>query len=52
MKMGVGIVIRDAEGRVVVAKMKTVPYIVDPNAAESMAAWCAVKFGRERGANR
>jgi len=52
LKMGVGIVIRDAEGRLVAAKTKTVPYIVDPTAAETMAAWFAVEFGRELGAAR
>ncbi|XP_062155310.1 uncharacterized protein LOC133863384 [Alnus glutinosa] len=50
--MGVGIVIRDEGGRFVAAKMKVVPYIVDPNAAGTIAAWSAVQFGREMGANR
>jgi hypothetical protein len=52
MTMEVGIVIRDEGGRFVAAKMEVVPYIVDPNAAETIAAWSAVQFGREMGANR
>lgn len=52
LKMGVGVVIRDAEGGVVAAKVTTVPYIVEPKAAKTMAAWRAVEFGREMGASR
>lgn len=52
MMMGVGVVIRDAAGCVVAAKATTVPYIVEPMAAETMAAWCAVEFGRASGAGQ
>jgi len=52
MKMGVGIVILGAASRVVATKATTVPYIVEPIAAETMAAWRTVEFGREMGVGR
>jgi len=52
MKMGIGVVIQDVAGGVVAAKATTVPYIVEPAAIETMAVWCAVEFGRTRGAVR
>jgi hypothetical protein len=52
MKMGVGIVILGATSRVVATKATTIPYIVEPTAAETMAVWRTVEFGREMGTGR
>lgn len=52
MKMGVGIVIRNAEGRVVAARAQQIPYIVDPLLAEAIAAWHAIYFGKNVGASK
>lgn len=37
--MGAGVVVRDADGIVVAALAKTIPFIVDPIVVESVAAW-------------
>jgi hypothetical protein len=47
LKIGIGIVIRDFDGSVVVARAKFLPYIIDPPTAEAVAAWYAVSLGRE-----
>jgi hypothetical protein len=49
MKMGVGIVNRNAAGRVVAARAHQIPFIVDPLLAKAIAAWHAISFGREVG---
>jgi ribonuclease HI len=48
-KMGVGVVIRDAGGRIIAAWAKQIPFIVDPLLAETIAAWYAISFGKEMG---
>lgn len=48
-RMGVGVVIRDATGRVLAARTKVILYITDPAAAEALAAWDAVVLAREMG---
>jgi ribonuclease HI len=50
--MGVGIVIRDDEGQVLVAKAFIIPYVVDLAIAEATATWHAICFGREVGGSR
>jgi predicted TIM-barrel fold metal-dependent hydrolase len=47
--MGVGVVIRDDKGDVVVALSKIVPYIVDPLTAETVAVWHAARLACEMG---
>jgi ribonuclease HI len=51
-KMGVGIVIRDAGGRIIAARAKQIPFIVDPLLAETIAAWHAISFGKEMGGDK
>jgi hypothetical protein len=41
--MGVGVVIRDDKGDVVIALSKIVPYIMDPLIAETVAVWHAAE---------
>lgn len=48
-RMGIGAVIRDGNRTVVAARVSFLPYIDDPSAAEALAAWYAVKLGREMG---
>jgi hypothetical protein len=43
--MGVGVVIRDGNGRVLAAKAKAYPYIADPATGEALGAWNAVLLG-------
>jgi hypothetical protein len=45
--MGVGVVIRDADGAFVAALSKLVPYISDPLTAETVAVWHAAQLGCE-----
>lgn len=52
MNMGVGIVIRDAEGGIVAARAHQIPFIVDPLMAKAIAAWHAITFGREVGISK
>jgi ribonuclease HI len=47
--MGMGIVIRNDVGNVVAAKAKYLPYLINPQTAEAMAAWYAFQFGRDMG---
>jgi hypothetical protein len=47
LKMGIGILIMDAGGRVVATRTTFIPYIVDPTTAEAVAAWYSVSLGRE-----
>jgi hypothetical protein len=47
LKMGVGVVIWDDMGSVVVAQSKVIPYTNDPTSTEALAAWHAVLLGRE-----
>jgi hypothetical protein len=47
--MGVGIIARDSNGRVVAAMCSFLPYIKDPSVAEAIGAKRAVEFGKERG---
>jgi len=49
MRMGVGIITKDAMGQVLAAKAKLITYIVDPTGSEATAAWHAICFGREVG---
>jgi ribonuclease HI len=51
-KMGVGVVIRDAGGRIIAARAKQIPFIVDPLLAETVAAWHAISFGKEMGGDK
>ncbi|XP_062167009.1 uncharacterized protein LOC133873305 [Alnus glutinosa] len=48
-RMGIRAVIRDGNGAVVAARMSFLPYNDDPSAVEALAAWHAVKLGREMG---
>lgn len=47
--MGVGIVVRDSDGRVVAAIATVIQFIFDPPPAEAMAAWRAVLLCRKLG---
>lgn len=47
--MGVGIIARDHEGRVLKSKCMQRPRITDPAVAEAFAAWAAVDFGIQMG---
>jgi ribonuclease HI len=50
--MGVGVVIRDATGRVLAARTKVTPHITEPASAEALAVWEAVVLAREVGGSR
>jgi ribonuclease HI len=47
--MGVGLVVRNVFGEVVVALAATIPCIYDPTMAEAMGAWRATSFNCEKG---
>jgi ribonuclease HI len=51
-KMGVGVIIRDAEGLVVASLCSTVPSITDPPTAEAIAAWKAAELCHALGLQR
>jgi ribonuclease HI len=50
--MGVGVVIRDDASGIVAVKSKLIPYIIEPNHAETVVAWFALDFGRQLGGRR
>lgn len=50
--MGVGVVIRDATGRVLAARTMVILYITDPTAVEALAAWDVVVLAQEVGGSR
>jgi ribonuclease HI len=47
--MGVGVIIRDAEGQVTAAKSMTIPGVFEPAAGEAVAALHAVELCRDIG---
>lgn len=52
LKMGVGILISNGEGRIVAARTLQIPFVVDPLQAEALASWYGVSFGREMGGSK
>jgi ribonuclease HI len=50
--MGVGVVVRDAEGSFMVGLTASLPYVRDPLIAEMVAARRAVELGKEMGCQR
>jgi hypothetical protein len=43
-RMGVGVIVRDAEGTVLRAMCAIVPFITDPTVAEAVGLWRTVKM--------
>lgn len=48
-KMGLGGLIRNSRGEVVAAFSSSIPYVQDPDAAETIALWKAILFCLDRG---
>jgi hypothetical protein len=48
-RMGIGVVARDEDGKVIAAIVKVFPYVGDPLTAEAMGAWQSVLLGSEVG---
>jgi hypothetical protein len=49
--VGIGVVVRNADG-VVVASMMVVPFVTDPTSAEALGPWYALSLCRRQGLNR
>lgn len=47
--MGVGVIVRDHEGKVMATMCSPMKYITDPTVVEAFAAWRTVGFGRDLG---
>lgn len=47
--MGVSVIARDHEGKVLATLCSSKPYITNPTVADAFFAWKAVEFGRDLG---
>lgn len=47
--MGVGMIVRDHEGKVLAPLYSLKQFIIDPTTAEAYAAWKAMKFSKDLG---
>jgi hypothetical protein len=48
-KMGVSVIARDHEGKVLATLCSSKPYITNPIVADAIFAWKAVEFGKDLG---